>query len=146
MGTYLTGTYSVLHTLGTADFDNFVYSASHDIRSPLTSILGLINIAQRTKDREEIDECHELMKSRIDRLDDFLEDILDFSRNIRMEQKLQEINLYYFIDEVLEMNDFGDNTDDIDIRVMIPQDFEVFSDPVRLKIIINNRTINFYNC
>ena len=27
MGTYLTGTYSVLHTLGTADFDNFVYSA-----------------------------------------------------------------------------------------------------------------------
>ncbi len=27
MGTYLTETYSVLHTLGTADFDNFVYSA-----------------------------------------------------------------------------------------------------------------------
>ena len=27
MGTYLTGTYSVLHTLGTADFDNFVYDA-----------------------------------------------------------------------------------------------------------------------
>jgi len=27
MGTYLTGTYSVIHTLGTADFDNFVYSA-----------------------------------------------------------------------------------------------------------------------
>jgi len=27
MGTYLTGTYSVLHTLGTADFDNYVYSA-----------------------------------------------------------------------------------------------------------------------
>jgi hypothetical protein len=27
MGTYLTGTYSVIHTLGTTDFDNFVYSA-----------------------------------------------------------------------------------------------------------------------
>ena len=27
MGTYLTGTYNVLHTDGTADFSNFVYSA-----------------------------------------------------------------------------------------------------------------------
>ena len=27
MGTYLTGTYSVLHTDATADFDNFVYDA-----------------------------------------------------------------------------------------------------------------------
>ena len=27
MGTYLTGTYSVIHTSGTADFNNFVYSA-----------------------------------------------------------------------------------------------------------------------
>lgn len=27
MGTYLTGTYSVLHTSGTTDFTNFVYSA-----------------------------------------------------------------------------------------------------------------------
>ena len=27
MGTYLTGTYSVIHTNTTADFDNFVYSA-----------------------------------------------------------------------------------------------------------------------
>jgi len=27
MGTYLTGTYSVIHTSGTTDFDNFVYSS-----------------------------------------------------------------------------------------------------------------------
>ena len=29
MGTYLTGTYSVLHTDKTSDFKNFVYSAVH---------------------------------------------------------------------------------------------------------------------
>lgn len=29
MGTYLTGTYSVIHTLNTADFDNYVYSAAY---------------------------------------------------------------------------------------------------------------------
>ncbi len=124
------------------ELDNFVYSASHDIRSPLTSILGLINIAQRTDNLEEIEECHRLMKSRISRLDDFLEDILDFSRNIRIEKKLKEINLYYFIEEIISSNDFGDNMDRIDIRLMVPQDFEVISDPVRLKVIIKNIVSN----
>ena len=124
------------------ELDNFVYSASHDIRSPLTSILGLINIAQRTNNREEIEECHKLMKSRIARLDDFLEDILDFSRNIRIEKRLKEINLYYFIEEVIASNDFGDNMDRIDIRLIVPQDFEVISDPVRLKVIIKNIVSN----
>jgi PAS domain S-box-containing protein len=120
------------------ELDNFVYSASHDIRSPLTSILGLINIAERSNDREEIEECHKLMRSRIDRLDDFLEDILDFSRNLRMDKKLNEINLFYFIDEILSNSDFGDNFNHIDVRLMVPQDFEVISDPVRLKVILKN--------
>lgn len=120
------------------ELDNFVYSASHDIRSPLTSILGLINIAERSKDPEEIKECHKLMRSRIARLDDFLEDILDFSRNLRMDKKLNEINLFYFIDEILCNSDFGDHDNRIDFRLMVPQDFEVISDPVRLKVILKN--------
>ncbi len=124
------------------ELDNFVYSASHDIRSPLTSIMGLINIAKQTDDQQEIEECLRLMQTRIDRLDDFLQDILDFSRNLRMEKKLKEINLYYFIDEILISGDFGENYKEIDIRLMVPQDFEVISDPVRLKIVIKNIVSN----
>lgn len=127
------------------ELDNFVYSASHDIRSPLTSLLGLINIASRTNDRDEIAECHKLMKSRIDRLDDFLEDILDYSRNLRMDKKLREINLYYFVDEIINNIDLGDRQTGIDIRLMISQDFEVISDPTRLKIIVKNLISNAVN-
>lgn len=127
------------------ELDNFVYSASHDIRSPLTSILGLINIASRTSDKEEIAKCHRLMKSRIDRLDDFLEDILDYSRNLRLDKKLREINLYYFVDEIINNTHLSENQTNIDIRLMISQDFEVLSDPTRLKIIIKNLISNAVN-
>ena len=124
------------------ELDNFVYSASHDIRSPLTSILGLINIASKTNDADEIQECLKLMKSRIFRLDDFLEDILDFSRNIRTGKKLSEINLLFFIEDILKGNEFGEGFDRMDVKVMIPSDFEVISDPIRLTVIIKNMISN----
>ena len=124
------------------ELDNFVYSASHDIRSPLTSILGLINIASKTNDKDELDECLHLMKSRVHRLDEFIEDILDFSRNIRVDKKLKEINLYYFIEEILNNHDFGDYFERLDVRLSLTSDFEVISDPLRLKIIIKNLLSN----
>ncbi|MCK5102378.1 MAG: PAS domain-containing sensor histidine kinase, partial [Cyclobacteriaceae bacterium] len=124
------------------ELDNFVYSASHDIRSPLTSILGLINIASKTNDKDELDECFHLMKSRVHRLDEFIEDILDFSRNIRVDKKLKEINLYYFIEEILNNHDFGDYFERLDVRLSLTSDFEVISDPLRLKIIIKNLLSN----
>lgn len=41
MGTYLTGTYSVLHTNATADFDNFVYDAVYFSTATSMTINGI---------------------------------------------------------------------------------------------------------
>jgi len=120
------------------ELDNFVYSASHDIRSPLTSILGLINIASKTNDKQEIDKCLHLMETRVHRLDTFIEDIVNFSRNIRVDKKFREINMHYFIEDILNNHDFGDSFKKLDIRISLSSDFEVISDPLRLGIIIKN--------
>ena len=124
------------------ELDNFVYSASHDIRSPLTSILGLINIASKTKDKQEINKCLHLIESRVHRLDEFIEDILDFSRNQRVKKKYREINLNKFIEEIINNHDFGDDFYKLDVRISDSTDFEVISDPLRLKIIIKNLLSN----
>ncbi len=124
------------------ELDNFVYSASHDIRSPLTSILGLINISSKTNDKAEINECLHLMKSRVHRLDEFIEDILDFSKNIHVDIKLREINLNFFIDEILKGQDFGDSFEKLEVKLLLSSDFEVISDPLRLKIILKNLISN----
>ncbi len=120
------------------ELDNFVYSTSHDIRSPLTSILGLINIGIKSKDKAEIAKCFNLIESRVHRLDEFIEDINDFSRNMRVDKKLREINLYYFIEDIFKNYFIGDQFEHIDVRLSLPSNFEVISDPLRLKIIIKN--------
>ena len=38
------------------ELDRFVYSASHDLRAPLSSVLGLIEIAKLSNDPKEIDQ------------------------------------------------------------------------------------------
>lgn len=124
------------------ELDNFVYSTSHDIRSPLTSILGLINIASKAEDKHELEECLELMKGRVHRLDEFVEDILDFSRNMRLDKKLREINLLLFIDEILNQQPLGDQLEHVDISLQISPEFEIISDPLRLKVIIKNLISN----
>jgi hypothetical protein len=52
MGTYLTGTYSVLHTLSTADFTNFVYSAVYFNSGATYTINGVsvVGVAGKTLD------------------------------------------------------------------------------------------------
>ena len=124
------------------ELDNFVYSASHDIRSPLTSIMGLINIAAQAMDKGEIEKCLMLMKTRVNRLDDVIEDILDFSKNIRLKKKYREVNLAYFLDELLNNHDFGENFDKLDIQLSVTSDFEVITDPMRLKVIAKNLISN----
>jgi hypothetical protein len=52
MGTYLTGTYSVLHTSGTTDFNNFVYSAVYFNSGATYTINGasVVGVAGETLD------------------------------------------------------------------------------------------------
>jgi signal transduction histidine kinase len=78
----------------------------------------------------------------VHRLDEFIEDILDYSRNIHVDIKLREINLNFFIDEILQGQDFGDSYEKLEVRLSLSSDFEVISDPLRLKIILKNLISN----
>lgn len=54
------------------ELDRFVYSASHDLRAPLRSLLGLIEVTQKTTSPEEIQECLMMMKDRVHNMDLFI--------------------------------------------------------------------------
>jgi len=120
------------------ELDRFVYSASHDLRAPLTSLLGLIELTQKLDDPEEIRQCLGMMKDRIHSLDDFIKEIIDFSRNARQEVRKDKVLLLDLAKETVEGLKFGEGMEKIFVRFDIPPALEITTDRARLKVVLNN--------
>lgn len=123
-----------------AELDRFVYSASHDLRAPLSSLLGLIEVAKM--DHADVDRYLDMMKSKIHDLEDFIKEIISYSRNARMEVKRQPVNLRQTVDEVTEALAFSVGNPDIRIENLVPDDLIVQTDSTRLKIVLSNLVDN----
>jgi signal transduction histidine kinase len=125
-----------------SELDRFVYSTSHDLRAPLTSVMGLINITERSKSPEDVAKYLEMMRDRVLSLDKFIKDITDYSRNNRLEIKREVVNLMTLAEEVWENLKFSPEAENINFHVDIPPDLTIVSDRNRLQVIIGNLISN----
>lgn len=114
-----------------------MYSASHDLRAPLTSMLGLIMIAQKSKSPEEIDDILDRLKTRVHQLDVFIHEIIDISRNSRLEVEKKNVNVQHLIQEVAEQLQYL-KTEATDLQLNIDPDLVISTDISRLKVIVSN--------
>jgi signal transduction histidine kinase len=121
-----------------AALDRFVYSVSHDLRSPLSSILGLTNIARITQDRAELDNILTMIQNRVNAQDHYIQEIIDYSRNARTEIVEEPIKLKPLVEEVLTTLKFNVNAEKIAFVNLVPDDIVLMSDRIRLNMILNN--------
>ncbi len=121
------------------ELDNFVYSVSHDLRAPIASVLGLINLAKNDKDRAMAAVYLDKIHSSALQQDNFIREILDQSRNARLEVKKDEIQFEELIDETFNQLKFATSTGQaVEKIVDIKQEGPFYSDRWRLKVILNN--------
>jgi signal transduction histidine kinase len=124
------------------ELDRFVYSTSHDLRAPLTSVLGLINIADRTSDPAELKKYLGMMRERVHSLDKFIRDITDYSRNNRMSIIRENIQLAPLASEIWESLKHAPDATDINFQLDIPVTTEVMGDKSRLTMVLSNLISN----
>jgi signal transduction histidine kinase len=124
------------------ELDSFVYSVSHDLRSPLASTLGLIQLTRNEKDLVKIKEYNDLKEKSILKLDNFIRDIISLSRNARKELEVSRIDFNKLLDEVFENHRFYKDAERVEKIKSIKQEGEFYSDPQRLNVILNNLVSN----
>lgn len=131
-----------LLTKTNSELDRFVYSTSHDLRAPLTSVMGLINITERSQNPEDINKYLGMMKDRVHSLDQFIKDITDYSRNNRLEIKKEKVHLAALAREVWESLKFSPEAENITFHAEIPENVCIESDKNRLQVVIGNLMSN----
>lgn len=125
-----------------AELDSFVYSVSHDLRSPLLSVKGIISLLRESKTQDAAADGYlKLAESSINRLDNTIQDILEYSRNSRMDIKIEAFDIKQVVREVFDdLQYLSENPIRFEIDVLGDQ--LIYSDKTRLTTIIKNLAAN----
>lgn len=131
------------------ELDRFIYSASHELRSPLTSISGLLNIAvDEINDAEGVKNYLKMIDECVFKLKDTLNDILNFSQSTKPELPLHNIDIKALISGIVKTNSNRYKERAIKIIRSINQETPFCSDIERIEIILKNiisNSIKFYS-
>lgn len=130
------------------ELDNFVYSVSHDLRAPIASSLGLIELIGSETDQNEIQKLLLLQKKSLQKLDNYIQDILNYSRNARLQVEVEPIDIEELVREILAQFSYLYERNKIEITIHIEGNSTFYSDKRRLMIIFNNlfsNAIRFFN-
>jgi PAS domain S-box-containing protein len=125
-----------------SELDSFVYRVSHDLRAPLTSILGLISLMRIETSQEKVGEYIGLQEKSILKLDLFIKEIINLSRNSRLGITVSEIDFEDLVNEIYESQHYSSSSDNIQRLVEVEDGIHFFTDRQRLSIILNNLISN----
>lgn len=125
-----------------AELDNFVYSVSHDLRSPLLSIKGLLGLILHSHlVSDEVAGYLKMAETSINRLDGTIKDILEYSRNARTEVLQQEVDVQKLCEFVFQ--DLRDDANPpITLKTKITGSYKITTDRNRLGALLKNLMSN----
>jgi PAS domain S-box-containing protein len=124
-----------------SELDNFVYKVSHDLRAPLSSVLGLVNLAQMPGNDDNPAEYLKIIGEKVGQLDNFISDVLSHSKNLKLDVKTGFIDFHAIINKTFKDLNYMRGADQTDRQVVI-KGGEFYSDPWRIGEIFRNLISN----
>lgn len=126
-----------------SELDRFVYSTSHDLRAPILSVIGLVDLCSSFyPDDEELHECFRMMRRGLERSDEAVRAILEYLKNRRLDLEPVPLDIHNLVGMHLENIGFIPELSEIRFEVDIDPEARLFSDRNRVMSVINNLITN----
>jgi hypothetical protein len=124
------------------ELDRFVYSTSHDLRAPLASLHGLIQVARLEPGNEPFQRYLQMMEDRTKKLDDFIREIISYARNARTPVHPEYVDLKNLVFEILGNLSYLEGASLVRIDFKLDEVRTVVADKTRLRAVMTNLIAN----
>ena len=126
------------------ELDKFAYSVTHDMRGPLVTILGAVDIAEDINDIAELRQMLTMMKESVNSLNNYIQNIHDYYNVNRGQLQISEINFDDIVNEQLETFKLTAKVNNIRFLTKVSQNEPFRGDPMSMKVILNNLLSNAF--
>jgi signal transduction histidine kinase len=127
------------------ELDRFIYSASHDLRSPISSMKGLINLYQMSRDIFSPEQFLDMMEGRLNHLETFVNKLVEFSKTTNQAVMIEPVNLNRVIKAILNSLELHSNRIKMKVECVVPTDCVVHSDLNKIHTILSHTIKNAFD-
>lgn len=130
------------------EITSFIYRASHDLRSPVASLQGLLQVMRYTSNPEDLEKYMTIMEAQLKKMDNSIGEIIDYRKITAGDIQENEIDLSQLIAEILDPLSFSEGYDTIRKEINISLSKPIISDKQRLMVILDNlisNSIKYYD-
>ena len=126
-----------------AELDHLVYRTNHDLRTPVASLMGLLEML-RLDDYPDPRKYHDIFAGQLNNLDQIIKDIINYRKIAKVGEQVEQIDLELLIYEILKDNEFTEGSGSVNKIVEIDDSCMngVKLDKFSLNILLNNLISN----
>ena len=127
------------------ELGKFAYSVTHDVRGPLLSVLGALDLARNMNNVAEIRELLEMMAEAIKKLDQYIKNTHEYYKLKRGMLEFGSIDFNNVVKDIAALFRIAGRMDKIRFTPDVEQSDEFLSDEISIRMILNNLLSNAFN-
>lgn len=122
------------------ELNRFIYSISHELRAPLVSAMGIVNLVKMENLFESSGEYWSLIETCSNKLDYYVQKTLQYYKNNKTVSEITEVDFEKLIPELIDLYSYADK--DLHFHVDINQEIPFRGDSFRIEVILGNLISN----
>ncbi len=127
------------------ELGKFVYSITHDVRGPLVSVIGALELAKGIDDVAELKEMLSLMSDSVKKLDEYVLNTHEYYKLKRGLMEFTSIDFNKLAEDITPLYKIDAVKNRVDFKITVDQTESFVSDDISIKMVLNNLLSNAFN-